>query len=207
MGRGGGLHTLSRREAAAADQAGPRGARRDLRDARLSLSTSRDRLVGAPQVPRRGCDGGGLPDRWGGNGRSKAAVLPDLRPSGSPGRGADARGQQHRGDRGCRRQGRGLAQAAAGSEDRHQLHRPGRAPLLFLNVAGAARPLLRQDCHPDRQCRSARSAQAAAQAENCRGSCAGGTAAGHPAGIRTVFTLSGGVSSDGAGSAGSARHR
>ena len=53
MGRGGGLHPLSRREAAAADQAGPRGARRDLRDARLSSSAPCDRLVGAPQVPRR----------------------------------------------------------------------------------------------------------------------------------------------------------
>ena len=30
------------------------------------------------------------------------------------------------------------------------LHRPGRAALLFRDVAGAARPLLRQDRHPDR---------------------------------------------------------
>ena len=32
------------------------------------------------------------------NGRRQAAVLPDLRPSGSAGRGADARGHQHRDD-------------------------------------------------------------------------------------------------------------
>src|SRR4051794_34869688 len=74
----GALHTQCGREDACGDQAGPRGGRRDLRDARLSSPAPCDRLLGAPQVPRRRRGGGSLLDRRGGNGRREAALLPGL---------------------------------------------------------------------------------------------------------------------------------
>ena len=89
------------------------------------------RLVGPPQVPRRRRRGRRVRDSpasaWV---PVKQQFFPTLGPSRGAGRGADAGRQQHRGDQRRRGQGRRLAEAAAGSADRHQLYRPGRAPLL-----------------------------------------------------------------------------
>ena len=141
------------------------------------------------------------------HGCREEAVLPDLGPPRAAGRGADAGRQQHRGDRRRRGQGGRLAEAAARSQDRHQLYRPGRASLLLRLQPGAARPLLCQDRHPDARRRGARSAQGAVACADRRGPRTRSAPARHPARVRPLLAIPRGLPRHGARSRGPARHR
>ena len=90
----------------------------------------------------------------------------------------------------CRqRQGRSLAGAAAGSEDRYRLRRAGRAALLPRHGARATRSLVRQDRRIDAERRGARSAQVQAATGGGRRPGARGSRAGYPAGVRAVLAF------------------
>ncbi len=86
---------------------------------------------------------------WHGGGQE--AILPDLRPPRSAGRGADALWHLDHADQRRRAKVEAWLAKQAGSEDRHGLRRPRRAALLHGDGAGTARPVVCQDRGPHRQ--------------------------------------------------------
>ena len=72
------------------------------------------------------------------HGRRQTAVLPDLRPPRSAGRGSPAGRHQHRDDDRRGREARTLAGRPARGQDRHELCRSGRSALLLRDGAGTA---------------------------------------------------------------------
>ena len=154
LDRRGGLHALSWREVAAEDQDGSRAGMRRSTTRRLQPFPPRARLGGSPQMAGRGCGGRGVLVAVSGMGVVKKQFFPTSDRPGGAGRSADAVwARRIEADERRRRQGRGLAGEAAGSQDRYRLHRPGRAALLSRHVAGATRSLVREDRRIDGRAR------------------------------------------------------
>ena len=82
---------------------------------------------------------------------------------------------------------------AAGSEDRHGLRRPGRAALLPCDGTGAARSVVRQDRGAHGQPGRARGVETAAAPGDRRRPRVRGARARHPARVRPVFAVPGGL--------------
>ena len=144
LGGGRRVHAVSRRQAAAGD---PKRARRPwsrLPDPALSAVPAPGRRGGATARARGRVRG--RPVRAGGRGhdRGEAAVLPQLRPTGGARRGADARGQQHRGDECCRSPRRAMAEGSARSARGHDLRGQRRRAVLSWLQPGASRSGVRQ---------------------------------------------------------------
>ena len=174
-------------------QEGRRRARGDLRHAALQPLPSAAGACHSPQVGgRRRGDRPFFVARTG-HGRGQEAVLPDFRPTGSAGRGANAVWHFDRADQRHHRQGRSLAGQAGGSQDRHRLCRPGRAALLSRDGTGAARSVVRQDRRTDGEPGGARGAQAPAATGDRRWPGTRGARARHSAGVRPVFAVPGGL--------------
>jgi len=148
---------------------------------------------------------GGVGDRLvraccGGHGAGEKAVLPHFRSPGSAGRSADALRHGHRTDQPGHQKGGAVARWAGRSEDRHGLHRSGRAPVLSRHFPGTARSGVRQDRGAYRQPGTARCPESTTASGGCGGLGARGACARDPAGVWALLTLPGGVSGQWSGS-------
>ena len=199
LGRGGRVHALPRCEDAARDQAGRGRARRDLR----ALPTT---AACAASLPGPSAASSSSPAPW-----SPCFVLAGV------GMGAVKKQFFPTSDRpellvevqmpeGSSIEATGGAAAKVEDWLKQQpearivtsLYRPGRAALLLRLQPGAARPLLRQDHHPDARRRGARSAQGAVACADRRRPGTRSAPARHPARVRPLLAVPRGLPRHGA---------
>ena len=202
--RGGDLHALPRRDAAAAAGAG--GAR-SLREPHLPLAPGDDRRL--PPAPAQGDRGDGGDLRGGDPGlrQRAAAVLPDLGAAGAVPADQAAGGFVDHRDDGGGRGGRGAARGRRRRRPCHRLCRAGQRALLARAEPAAAEPVLRRDRDPVEGHRGARADQGAARAGGRRRRAQPGAGAGRPLQLRAAGRASGAVPRGRRGPAGGPPHR